>query len=117
MAFDEASDGTTDRTLEEEGRSFIPLRWRGRAGLAAIGLFSLLVLLCGVLALIMLGIPIVLINGVVAGSMAEVQAGLRQLWQQAPLLLAVEFVAAWLLIFLAAVANGLLRKLGIRLHL
>ncbi len=88
-------------------------RWSRRAlALGVLG-FSAAILVFGVLALLLLGIPIALITGLVAGNWQATEQALAQLWRLSPLLLAAEFVLTWLLVALFLIVKRLLAKYGI----
>jgi hypothetical protein len=104
---------TSDELQIEPDRLFSGYRWNKRALITGIAGFSVVILVLGVLALVLLGIPIALINGLVAGNWQAAEQALAELWRLSPLLLAAEFVLAWLLIALLLVARRVLEKFGI----
>lgn len=73
-------------------------RWSKQTLLTAVLALSIAILALGVLALLFLGIPIALINGLLAGSWPVAEQTLAQLWRLSPALLAAIFVLAWLII-------------------
>ncbi len=75
--------------------------------------FSVAILVFGVLALLLLGIPIALITGLVAGNWQATEQALTQLWRLSPVLLAAEFALTWLLVALFLIVRRLLAKYGI----
>lgn len=106
------SDSAVDTRLEAD-RLATAYRWSRRTLLTAVLALSVAILVLGVLALLLIGVPIALITGLVAGSWPEAEQALAQLWRLSPALLAAEFVLAWLFIGLLVAVRRVLAKFGV----
>lgn len=108
----EFSDSAEDVQIEAGSLSTV-YRWSRRTLLTAVLAFSVTILVLGVFALLLLGVPIALITGLVEGSWLATEQALAELWRLSPVLLAAEFVLAWLLIGLFIVLRRILARFGI----
>lgn len=97
----------------EEGRLPSAYRWSKRALIVGAIVFSAAILGLGMLALVLLGIPIALITGLVAGEWQVAKQTMAQIWRLGPLLLAAEFALAWLLLALFLIVRRVLAKMGV----
>lgn len=88
-------------------------RWSKRAQLMGAAALSLAILVFGTLAILLLGIPIALVNGLVAGNWQASQQAFGEIWRLSPFLLAAEFALAWLLVGLFFIMRRVLAKFGI----
>ncbi len=88
------------------------MRWSRRALLMAGVAFSAAILVLGALAIALLGTSIALITGLVEGNREAAAVALAEIWRLSPLLLAAEFVLAWLLVALVLIVRRALAKYG-----
>lgn len=105
-------ESTVDEQIEADGLS-AAYRWSRRTLLTAVLALSITILVLGVLALLLLGVPVALITGLVEGSWPAAEQALAQLWRLSPALLAAEFVLVWLLIGLFIGLRRVLAKFGV----
>lgn len=108
----EFPESTVDMQIEP-GRLSTVYRWSRRTLLTAALAFSVTILALGVLALLLLGVPIALITGLLAGNWSATEQALAELWRLSPALLAAEFVLAWLLIGVYIIVRKVLAKFGV----
>ena len=90
-------ESTVEMTIEPDGLSR-KYRWSKRALASGALAFSAIILILGGFALLLVGIPIALTNGLIEGSWQAAEQALAQLWRLSPMLLAAELVLAWLLV-------------------
>ncbi|MDE2816233.1 MAG: hypothetical protein OXK81_05970 [Chloroflexota bacterium] len=108
----EFPESAVDMQIEPDRLSTV-YRWSRRTLLTAVLALSVTILVLGVLALLLIGIPIALITGLVEGSWQASEQALTQLWRLSPALLAAEFVLAWLLIGIFIVLRKVLATFGV----
>ena len=108
----EFQETATDIGMEIEQDS-PGLRWSRRARALGALAFSGVILVLGALAIALLGIPIALITGLVEGDWQAAEAALAEIWRLSPLLLAAEFVLAWLLVALLLILRRILANFDI----
>ena len=110
--FDAIPESSVDLEIETEPDA-AAYRWSKRALLLGALALSGAILVLGVLALVLLGIPIALITGMVEGSWPAAERTLAQLWRASPFLLAAEFALGWTLVALYFVVRRVLAKFGV----
>ena len=96
----------------EPDRLSIGYRWGRRAVITGFLAFSAAILILGVFALLLLGVPIALITGLMEGSWQATERALTQLWRISPILLAAELAIAWVLVALFLILRRVLAKFG-----
>ena len=110
--FDGFSDTSTEMSIEAEPPA-AGYRWNKRALLLGALALSAAILALGVLALMLLGVPIALITGMVEGDWQATTRTLAEIWRLSPLLLAAEFALGWLVVALFFVVRRVLAKFGV----
>ena len=105
-------ESTVEMTFEPDGLSR-EYRWSKRALASGALAFSATILILGGFALLLVGIPIALTNGLIEGSWQAAEQALAQLWRLSPMLLAAELVLAWLLVAAFFIVRHVLAKFGI----
>ena len=103
---------SAEDTQIEVDRLSAAYRWSKQTLLTAALALSVAILALGLLALLLLGVPIALITGLLAGSWPVAEQTLAQLWRLSPALLAAIFLLAWLLIGLVVALRRVLDGSG-----
>lgn len=106
------TESPADMSIEPEPLSGA-YRWSKRNRLLGAAALSAAILVFGILAIALLGVPVALINGLVAGSWQASEQALTDILRLSPYLLAAEFALVWLLVALFIVLRRILARFGI----